>query len=136
MVIRYSYLWRAEHATGQEEGVKDRPCAVVLVTRDGTGKTITIVLPVTHVAPRELASAIEIPHRIKTRIGLDDEKSWIVLTEANRFVWPGPDLRPAVNGEPASIVYGQLPLRFFAEVLGRFLANYDSKSLAIVSRTE
>lgn len=34
LVIRYSYLWASEHARGQEEEVKDRPCAVVLVTQD------------------------------------------------------------------------------------------------------
>jgi hypothetical protein len=27
------------------------------------------------------------------RLGLDAERSWVMLTEANRFVWPGPDLR-------------------------------------------
>jgi hypothetical protein len=30
MVIRYAYLWRAEHERGIEEGAKDRPCAVPL----------------------------------------------------------------------------------------------------------
>jgi hypothetical protein len=29
MVIRYSYLWHGEYIQGREEGVKDRPCAVV-----------------------------------------------------------------------------------------------------------
>jgi hypothetical protein len=34
LVIRYSYLWAEEYGRGQEEGVKDRPCAVILVTTD------------------------------------------------------------------------------------------------------
>jgi len=38
--------------------------------------------------------AVEISHETKRRLGLDDDRSWIVLTEANRFAWPGPDLRP------------------------------------------
>jgi PHD/YefM family antitoxin component YafN of YafNO toxin-antitoxin module len=29
LVIRYSYLWQAEHVRGREEGVKDRPCVVI-----------------------------------------------------------------------------------------------------------
>jgi len=29
LVIRYSYLWAREHDQGREEGVKDRPCAVL-----------------------------------------------------------------------------------------------------------
>ena len=31
LVIRNAYLWAEEHRRGQEEGVKDRPCAVVLI---------------------------------------------------------------------------------------------------------
>jgi hypothetical protein len=30
MVIRYAYLWRSEYERGLEEGLKDRPCAVLL----------------------------------------------------------------------------------------------------------
>lgn len=47
--------------------------------------------------------------RRQTRLGLDDERSWVVLTEANRFVWPGPDLRPLRFGDAASIAYGPYP---------------------------
>ena len=35
LVVRYSYLWEREASQGREEGVKDRPCAVVLVLLDG-----------------------------------------------------------------------------------------------------
>ena len=34
LVIRYSCLWMTEYGRGQEEGVKDRPCAVILVSVD------------------------------------------------------------------------------------------------------
>ena len=30
LIIRYAYLWRSEAFQGEEEGRKDRPCAVVL----------------------------------------------------------------------------------------------------------
>ena len=33
-------------------------------------------------------AAIEIPAQTKKRLGLDEDRSWIMLTEANRFVWP------------------------------------------------
>ena len=33
---------------------------------------------------------MEIPLATKARLGLDDARSWIVLNEANRFIWPGP----------------------------------------------
>jgi hypothetical protein len=47
LVIRYSYLWRSEYLRGQEEGVKDRPCAVLLAVTDDEGEQKVIVLPVT-----------------------------------------------------------------------------------------
>jgi hypothetical protein len=35
LVLSYSYLWHTEHEEGREEGVKDRPCVIVVVV----GKT-------------------------------------------------------------------------------------------------
>ena len=100
---------------GQEEGVKDRPCAIVLaITNDNRDKIVT-VLPITHAAPRHTGDAIEIPPATKRRLGLDDERSWVVLTEANRFFWPGPDLRPARQGDAASVAFGLLPEGLFEE---------------------
>jgi hypothetical protein len=40
LVIRYSYLWRNEAAAGREEGVKDRPCAIVLAVEIENGDTV------------------------------------------------------------------------------------------------
>jgi hypothetical protein len=51
LVICYAYLWRSEYERGQEEGTKDRPCAIVLATRDQDGDTIVTVVPVTHTPP-------------------------------------------------------------------------------------
>ena len=48
-----------------------------------------------HAPPDREGDAIEIPLETKKRLGLDSERSWIMITEANEFVWPGPDLRPA-----------------------------------------
>ena len=45
---RYSYLWSSDHARGLEEGVKDRPCAIILVTEDDAGERVVTVLPITH----------------------------------------------------------------------------------------
>ena len=136
LVIRYSYLWRAEHQRGQEEGVKDRPCAVILVTTDDEGDQVVTVLPVTHTPPSDLTLAVEIPHPTKARLGLDDERSWIVLTEANRFVWPGPDLRLAQPGDMASVAYGLLPRAYFKEVAAKFVEIVRARRAGVVSRTE
>lgn len=90
LVIRYSYLWRAEHLRGQEEGVKDRPCAVILVTAVENGEEVVTVLPITHLPPADDHLAVEILMATKLRLGLDIERSWVMLSEANRFVWPAP----------------------------------------------
>lgn len=100
LVINYAYLWHQEHEAGQEEGRKDRPSVIVLtVERDSDGATVVVVLPITHTPPRDAATAIEIPATIKRHLGLDDERSWIVVAEGNKFVWPGYDLRQSASGQ-------------------------------------
>lgn len=135
LVIRYSYLWQTEYLRGQEEGVKDRPCAVILVTRDDGGEETVTVLPITHSPPDNPALALEIPPATKARLGLDSERSWVTLTEANRFVWPGPDLRP-VGGNLDSVAYGLLPRAFFDQMKERFVAILRAGQAKAISRTE
>src|SRR5208282_50032 len=136
LVVRYSYLWRGEHLRGQEEGVKDRPCAVLLAVTDEAGDQKVIVLPITHTAPNDAAHAVEIPAATKRRLGLDDDRSWIVVTEANRFTWPGPDLRLAISGDPASVAYGELPSALFEQVREKWLALFKAHRAHVVVRTE
>lgn len=136
LVIRYAYLWRSEHLRGQEEGMKDRPCSVVLVTTDNESDQIVTVLPITHTPPSNPDLAVEIPHATKRRLGLDDDRSWIVLTEANRFIWPGPDLRFSRTGDPASVSYGLLPRDLFKEVTRKLLDAVAARSVGVVPRTE
>ena len=116
LVLRYSYLWDVEYRRGQEEGVKDRPCAVILVTANEDGERVITVLPISHSPPSDPALSVEIPAPVKRRLKLDDERSWVVLTEANRFIWPGPDLRPSTPGDSASVGYGPLPFALFEEI--------------------
>lgn len=87
--MRYAYLWRTEFLRGREEGVKDRPCALLLALADEW----VVVLPITHRPPSDPAHGVEIPAATKRRLGLDDERSWIIVSKANCFVRPGPDLR-------------------------------------------
>jgi hypothetical protein len=95
LVISYSYLWKRESGAGQTEGVKDRPCAIVLAI-DGKGtthaKTVTVA-PITHTPPADPALGIEIPPKIKLHLGLNTARSWVILDEFNEFTWPGFDLR-------------------------------------------
>lgn len=109
LVINYSYLWRSEASRGQNEGRKDRPCVVILAVEDIDGEKIITVAPVTHSPPVEAHTAVEIPPLVKRHLGLDDQKSWIVTTEVNRFTWPGPDLKPIARDKPDQFSFGFVP---------------------------
>lgn len=117
LVIRYSFLWQAERQQGREDGLKDRPCAIVATAeRSSDGKTYVIVLPVTHSVPSNPLEAIEIPWRVKKRLGLDDARSWIIPSEWNGFLWPGPDVRRVGDAGNESIAYGMFPPDLFKAV--------------------
>jgi hypothetical protein len=136
LVISYAYLWSSEAVEGQEEGLKDRPCALVLSAQDDGGDTVVAVVPVTHRPPQHPEEAVEIPPTVKRRLGLDEARSWIVVSEINRFVWPGPDLRPVSSAEPERFAYGFLPPGLFRQVIDRFTATVAARRLRTVRRTE
>ena len=137
LVIYYSYLWNREFVRGREEGAKDRPCAIVAaVTSTVEGETRVLVLPITHAAPDKATPAVEIPATVKKQLKLDGDRSWIVLSEWNEFVWPGPDLRRRPGGNDTSFAYGFLPRGFFASVRDRFVAAVEAGRAAKVTRTE
>lgn len=98
------------------------------------GGTRVYVLPVTHTPPSEPHRAIEIPSRVKQHLGLDGERSWIVLDEINDFLWPGYDLRPIPGSQPARVYYGVLPPRFFDTVRNAFLALARQRRVKRVPR--
>jgi hypothetical protein len=136
LVIRYAYLWESEARKGREEGMKDRPCAIVLVVlRDGE-HPIVRVLPVTHTPPAEPADALEIPTLTKERLSLDSDRSWVVLTEANDFIWPGPDLRPLPGSDPGTVAYGFLPPGFMKALRERLDRLWRQRRAHAVTRSE
>lgn len=136
LVVSYGYLWRDEYEQGQEEGTKNRPCAIVLTAHDEEGDITVTVVPVTHTPPANPNDAVEIPAPTKRRLGLDNAPSWIVVSEINRFVWPGPDLRPVSRAEPDRFDYGLLPPGLFRQVKERLAACAASRRLKGVPRTE
>ncbi|GAA4186813.1 plasmid maintenance toxin (PemK-like) [Shinella granuli] len=133
-VFRYSYLWHWQLLEGREEGDKDRPALVLaIVAHLEDGRPAVRVLPITHSPPSDAEDAIEIPPATKRRLGLDDERSWIVLTESNRFVWPGPDMRP-VDSDTG--YFGPLPPALFAEVKRRFVELARAQRHRATARSE
>jgi hypothetical protein len=115
LVISYAYVWRREFEAGQEEGSKNRPCVIVLsVNKQESGTQVTVV-PITHSLPSSALPYVEIPHRVKQHLGLDDDRSFVILDEVNQFIWPGYDLRP-IPGQQRDIAYGFLPPRLFDQI--------------------
>jgi hypothetical protein len=93
LVISYAYLWHHEHRAGREEGVKDRPCVVILAVQSAAdGTTMVRVVPVTHSPPDNPATAVELPQAVKRHLGLDADRSWVVIDEVRIYV---AGLRPA-----------------------------------------
>jgi hypothetical protein len=130
---------KREQEQGCEEGLKDRPCAIVMAVVDEASEQQVLVLPITHTPPENEEDAVEIPATTKTRLGVggdDGERSWIVISEANAFIWPSPDLRDVPGRDEPSIVYGTLPSTFFAHVRDRFLERDRSEKSMRVTRTD
>ena len=133
LVISYAYLWRSEHDRGQEEGHKDRPCVIILTVRHINDETVVTVAPITHTTPSRPTDAVEIPSIAKRRLGLDEQQSWVVVTEVNRFVWPGPDLRPI---SAQRFDYGFLPPNLFRQIRNRLGEAAVERRLLMTRRTE
>lgn len=119
LIVRYSFLWSDEAAQGRTEGRKDRPCVVVLAVRRESGSSMRVrVVPITH-APHDPERSVAVPPKLKRHLGLDADASWIVLDEANEFVWPGVDLRPISRAKRGVWTYGTLPNDLFEEIRDR-----------------
>jgi hypothetical protein len=133
LVISYAYLWRDEARAGRDEGFKARSCVVVHAVEDVEGDRIVTVAPVTHSPTRNAGDAVELPAATKIRLGLDDAPSWIVSTEVNRFVWPGPDLRPVSRSRPSDFAFGFVPGALLRTLRDQILSR---KRIGIVPRSE
>lgn len=102
---------------------------VVLAVEETAGKQRVTVAPITHTEPADPDEAVEIPLATKRRLGLDDARSWIVVSEVDRFVWPGPDLRPIA---PGTFDYGVLPPGLFRHLLQRMRGYVAGGALGVV----
>lgn len=135
-MIRYAYLWTHEADAGAEEGRKDRPCAVVLALARTEGAVEVVVAPITSTAPARDADGVELPPETRRRLGLQEAPCWVVLTEVNRFAWPGPDLRPVETAEGPAWSHRLLPARLFERVRDAVAARARARTLRAVPRVE
>jgi len=98
-----------------------------------SGITTVYVAPITHSAPESPEAGIEIPAATKRRLRMDAERSWIISTELNRFIWPGPDIRPLPSGDYS---YGYLPGKLLQGVIDQVKAHARQQRLQSVERGE
>jgi hypothetical protein len=138
LVICYAYLWHRESKTHPTvEGLKSRPCAVILNYERISqlpGRSIADVAPITH---QRTDGAVEIPLAVKKRMGLDGDHSWIVTTEVNRFIWPGPDIRRSRQiWQPGGGLWhwGFLPNDIFRKAQSLIIKHREEKTLLVVPR--
>lgn len=81
------------------------------------------VVPVTHSRPDAASDGVELPAIVKRDLGLDREPSWIMVTEINRFRWPGPDVRLVDGDTPYR---GTIPDWLFERVRRAFVTKVGS----------
>lgn len=90
--------------------------------------------PITHAEPRFPSEGILIPPKVKRGLGLDDEPSWIIVTDLNVFDWPGVDLYPVPASPPGTYAYGFLPPTLYEQV--RVRVNVLKSTEGATRRTE
>jgi hypothetical protein len=106
---------------------------IVLSVEKHDETTIVTVAPITHSDPVGDTIGFEIPLRVKQHLGLDHEKSWVILSEVNQFTWPGYDLRPVPGGKNR-IDYGFLPPNLFEKIKSAILDLIVKRRSGITSR--
>jgi hypothetical protein len=114
-VVEHQFLWFEEAVAGQIEGRKARPCLIVAVEpRPVSDPPRVTVLPITSRKPDATSTTIAVPDPLKEVMGLDRARdAWVVIDDANTFLWPGFDLVPQTGG---GFVRGAVTRAFFKHV--------------------
>jgi hypothetical protein len=132
LVIRYDYLWHRETGSARASG-KERPACLVATLDDEADPQLVLILPITHSRPSGETIAVEIPLTVAEHIGLDDARSWIVISEANVDFWPNAGLAP-VPGKRGVYAYGFLPPLLFEKVREGFVKLFEARRAKLVRR--
>lgn len=133
LLVRYDYLWSREAVAGRVQG-KDRPACLVAASDSDTRPRFVVLLPITHSPPLGDTLAIEIPAKVRQSIGLDDQPSWVVISEYNVDEWPNAGLSP-LPGKPDVFAYGFVPPGLFATIKARLLELAREQKSKAVGRT-
>ncbi len=125
MVINYGYLWARQAKDGMRElpggtveRIKFRP-SLILAVKEEDNKKVVYVSPITHTPPFYPEESLLMPADTKERLGLDGLNSWLMVSEVNKFEWPGTDIRRVPDRMERSQFYGFVPGKFLEEAHGR-----------------
>jgi hypothetical protein len=132
LVIRYDYLWLREQDAGRS-AAKERPACIVATIDDAVDPRLVLMLPITHSPPRGETVGVEIPATVARSLGLSDERSWTVISEANVDHWPNPGLAP-VPKRHGAFAYSYLPPDLFETIRSRFLSLVERRRARLVRR--
>ena len=132
LVFRYDYLWLQEAASVRTAG-KERPACLVGTLDDDADPQLVVILPITRSRPRTPTVGIEIPQAVAEKLGLDDARSWIIVSEANIDFWPNAGLAP-IPGKRGVYAYGFLPPTLFEIVRNRFLRLFTERRAKLLRR--
>lgn len=135
LVIRYDFLWDKEAKAGHEDG-KDRPCAVVLMSKEREDLSRDVyVCAITHTPPLQGETALEIPYKVCQHLGLDERRMWIKTHEVNSFQWNGDVIPCGVTRTPSGAwSYGLLPKALGQEAMQQVRQNSQQHALSIIKR--
>jgi hypothetical protein len=113
---RYPYLWRRQHARGEDGGRKNRPVCVAIAMKDKAGLTHLALLAITGTEPTADQRAVELPALEIRRLGLDTRKpAWVIVSEYNYDI-----LERSFSLEPPRQSLKHLSPGFLKQVLAAF----------------
>jgi hypothetical protein len=131
LVIAYAYLWHdARRAQERDAQPAPRPAAVVLAVADQDGERIVTAAPIAADPPDDPRDGLALPRTTRERLGLDDTRRFVIVSEFNRFVWPGPDLRPVATRSASAFVYGVLSPRLFKRITAQLIGRWHARDPA------
>jgi hypothetical protein len=119
LVVRYDDLRTHEAATGRDQG-KHRPACFVAASDSQTRPRFVVLLPITPTPPDGDTIGIEIPAKVKPAIGLDDARSWVIVSEHDIDEWASAGLS-TIPGKPGVFGDGFIPPGLFAQIKAGFL---------------
>jgi len=132
LVIRYDYLWAREADKGKTAS-KVRPACLAFASDEAKTPRFVVFLPITHSPPAQGDVGIEIPKAVCEHLGLDEGRSWVIVSEFNVDDWPNAGLQP-VPGKRNAFAHGFIPPMLFGRIKERFLELVEQKRSRSVRR--